>query len=43
MEKTVGENLIELVEALNSIDVTHEKIKQNAISMIGANGNIIEY
>ena len=43
MEKTVGENLIELVESLNSIDVTPEKIKQNAISMIGANGNIIEY
>ena len=43
MKKTAGENLIELVEALNSIDVTPEKIKQNAISMTDANGNIIEY
>ena len=41
--KTVGENLVELVEALNSIDVTPEKIKQNAISMTDADGNIIEY
>ncbi len=43
MEKTVGENLIELVEVLDSIDVTPEKIEQNATFMRDTDGNIIEY
>ncbi len=43
MQTTAGENLVELVEILNSIDVTPEKIEQNAISMRDSDGNIIEY
>ena len=43
MEKTAGENLVELVEVLNSIDVTPEKIEQNATFMKDTDGNIIEY
>lgn len=43
MEKTAGENLVELVEALSSIDITPEKIEQNATSMRDNKGNIIEY
>ena len=43
MEKSAGENLEELVEALNSIDVTPEKIEQNATFMRDTDGNIIEY
>ena len=43
MKKTAGENLIELVEVLNSIDITPEKIEQNATFMRDTDGNIIEY
>lgn len=43
MKKTAGENLIELVEVLNSIDVTPEKIEQNATFMRDTDDNIIEY
>lgn len=43
MQNTAGENLIELVEVLNSIDVTPEKIEQNATFMRDNDGNIIEY
>lgn len=43
MQTTAGENLVELVEVLSSIDVTPEKIEQNATSMRDSNGNIIEY
>ena len=43
MKKTAGENLIELVEVLNNIDVTPEKIEQNATFMRDTDGNIIEY
>ena len=42
-EKTAGENLVELVEVLDSIDVTPEKIEQNATFMRDTDGNIIEY
>lgn len=43
MQKTAGENLVELVEVLSSIDVTPEKIGQNATFMQDSDGNIIEY
>lgn len=43
MEKTAGENLVELVEVLSSIDVTPEKIEMNATFMKDTDGNIIEY
>lgn len=43
MQDTAGENLIELVDVLNSIDVSPEKIEQNATFMRDSNGNIIEY
>lgn len=43
MQATAGENLVELVEILSSIDVTEEKIKQNATFMQDNEGNIIEY
>ena len=43
MEKSAGENLVELVEVLDSIDVTPEIIEQNATFMRDTDGNIIEY
>ena len=43
MEKSAGENLVELVEVLNSIDVTPVKIYQYVSFMKDTDGNIIEY
>jgi len=43
MQTTSGENLVELVDVLNSIIVTPEKVEQNATVMQDADGNVIEY
>lgn len=43
MGKDSGENLIELIEELKKIEITEEKVRQNAIYMSDADGNIIEY
>jgi hypothetical protein len=43
MQQKIGENLIQLVEVLGNIDVSTDKIEQNATFMQDSDGNIIEY